>query len=188
MANKTLNAWGVSYLRGCLLYLLVTALVVPLGCACIGIPLYVVRNGNYDDATTLLILVVPMAGFFLLVVGGSLGFAAWMIRSRQRQLDEAFTPLGRAGSMHYLNGRQYHSYYCAASLSALSPRWRCYFSARGDETQMETRFLSCGETGFLYQTTCGSSGAISKCNSRCAARSAPSTCSGVSPRAKMKPR
>lgn len=108
MANKTLNAWGASSLRGCLLYLLVAAIVVPLGCACIGIPLYVVQNGNYDDATALLMMVVPMAGFFLLVVGGSLGFAAWMIRSRRRQLDEAFTPLGLAGSMHYLNGRQYH--------------------------------------------------------------------------------
>jgi len=108
MANKTLNAWGASYLRGGLLYLLVAALVVPLGCVCIGVPLYVVQNGTYDDTTTLLIMVVPMAGFVLLVVGGSLGFAAWMIRSRQRQLDDAFTPLGLAGSMYLLNGRQYH--------------------------------------------------------------------------------
>jgi hypothetical protein len=108
MANKTLNAWGASYLRGCRLYLLVAALVVPLGCVCIGVPLYVVQNGTYDDTTTLLIMVVPMAGFFLLVMGGSLGFAAWMIRSRQRQLDDAFTPLGLAGSMYLLNGRQYH--------------------------------------------------------------------------------
>jgi hypothetical protein len=46
MANKTLNAWGATYLRGCLLYLLVAALVVPLGCVCIGVPLYVVQKSS----------------------------------------------------------------------------------------------------------------------------------------------
>ncbi len=108
MTNKTLNAIGASYLRGCGLYLLVAAIVIPLGCVCFGVPLYLTGSGNYDDTTTLLILVIPMFGFGLLVVGGSVGFGAWMILGRKRQLDDAFTPLGLKGSMYLLNGRQYH--------------------------------------------------------------------------------
>jgi len=108
MTNKTLNAIGASYLRGCGLYLLIAAIVLPLGCVCLGVPLYLTQSGNYDDTTTFLILVVPMIGFGLLVVGGSVGFGAWMILGRQRQLDAAFTPLGLVGSIYLLNGRQYH--------------------------------------------------------------------------------
>lgn len=108
MTGKIVKAWGAAYLRQMLLTLGVSAVIIPLACVCLGVPLYVAQNGNYDDTTTLLILAVPFAGFGLLLIGGSLGFAAFVVMRRARQLDEAFTPLGLAGKMYLTNGRQYH--------------------------------------------------------------------------------
>jgi hypothetical protein len=108
MANKTLRAWGAAIARSLFLRIAVAAVVVPLACVCLLVPLAVAQSGAFDDTTTLLIMVIPMMGFFLLVSGGSIGFAAWIIRGRARKLDDAFAPLGLAGSMYLLNGRQYH--------------------------------------------------------------------------------
>jgi len=108
MPNKTLNAWGASFARSLLLRLLIAAIVIPLGCVCVLVPLYIAQEGNFDDTTALLILVVPISAFILLLVGGALGIGGWIILSRKRQLDDAFTPLGLTSSLYLLNGRQYH--------------------------------------------------------------------------------
>jgi hypothetical protein len=108
MTGKIMKAWGARFLRGLGLQLLVTAIVLPLGCVCFLGPLAIAQNGNFDDATTFLILVVPMGGFVTLLVGGSVGAGLWILFRRQRQLDLAFTPLGLTGKMYLLSGRQYH--------------------------------------------------------------------------------
>lgn len=108
MTSKIVKAWGAAYLRQMLITLAVTAIIVPLACVCIGVPLYIAQNGNYDDTTTFLIMSMPSLGFVLLVIGGSFGFAAFVLWRRARQLDEAFMPLGLSGKMYLTNGRQYH--------------------------------------------------------------------------------
>lgn len=108
MTSKIIKAWGAAYLRQLLLTAGVSAVVIPLACVCIGVPLYVTQNGRYGDTTNLLILIVPMVGFGLLLLGGSVGLAAFILLRRRRQLDEAFTPIGLAGKMYLIQGRQYH--------------------------------------------------------------------------------
>jgi len=108
MTNKTLNAWGAALARGLLLRLVIAAIVIPLGCLCLFVPLYLTESGNFDDLTTALILIIPVGGFFLLLLGGGVGIGGWIVLSRKRQLDDAFTPVGLTGSMYLLNGRQYH--------------------------------------------------------------------------------
>jgi hypothetical protein len=108
MTNKIVKAWGAAHVRQLLLSLGLSAIIIPLGCVCIGVPLYVAQRGNFDDATTFLILIVPIMGFVFLVIGGSLGLAAFILLRRARHLDEAFAPLGLQGKMYLTNGRQYH--------------------------------------------------------------------------------
>jgi hypothetical protein len=63
---------------------------------------------NSSDNSSIILLAISLTLFMTLIFGGTFGIAAWMVLSRQRQLDAAFTPLGLTGSMYFLNGRQYH--------------------------------------------------------------------------------
>lgn len=108
MFSRLLKARGAGYARGCLVELIASALVIPLGCVCIGVPLWVTQNNYYDSTTEALILAVPMAGFVLTCLGGALGVGWWMLSRRAQQLDAAFAPLGLTGKMYLTNGRQYH--------------------------------------------------------------------------------
>lgn len=108
MPNKTLSAWLVGLLRSLGLQVLIAALVIPLACVFIFIPLYIVQNNRFSAMTDMLILGVSMGSFLFIILGGSFGVGAWMVLGRKNRLDAAFTPLGLAGKMYLLNGRQYH--------------------------------------------------------------------------------
>lgn len=108
MFSRLLKVWGTGYARSCLIQLAVTAIVIPLACVCIGVPLWLTQNNYYDPTTEILLLAVPMAGFVLTCLGGALGVGWWMLSRRAQQLDAAFAPLGLAGKMYLTSGRQYH--------------------------------------------------------------------------------
>lgn len=118
MGHKIVRAWGAAYLRQMLIALAAMVVILPLACLCLGVPLYVVQNGNYDSDVEFLILLVPILGFGLLVIGGSLGLAVFIIMRRARELDAAFTPLGLAGRLYLTNGRQYHGTFSGRPVDA----------------------------------------------------------------------
>ncbi|RLC57318.1 MAG: hypothetical protein DRI80_15130 [Chloroflexota bacterium] len=93
-----------SWFRGWLIYLVSAAIVVPLGCLLVFLPLGLVTR--YD--ASIWVLIIPAALFFLILVGGGFGFLFWAIRRRAAQLDAAFTPLGLTGRREMLTMRSYH--------------------------------------------------------------------------------
>lgn len=109
--GKLLGAWSRDYLRGAILYAVVAAVVIPLGCLCIFIPLWIAQGASLNDTTTLLVLVVPMGLFFVVVFGGALFFGYRIMSKRTHWLDEAMAPLGLEGKSYTLSGRQYHGIY-----------------------------------------------------------------------------
>ena len=109
--GKLLGAWSKDYLRGGIVYLAAAAVVIPLGCCLILVPLWLVNGTNLGDAGTVLVLVVPIAFFMIIVVGGSLAFGYRIISRRTHWLDEAMAPLGLEGSSYGISGRQYHGIY-----------------------------------------------------------------------------
>jgi len=106
--SKLGAAWFRGYVRSCLITLLSFAIVVPLSCVCIFIPLGVATNSDVDSTTGLLVLVVSASLFFLIVVGGAWGAFAGMLWRRARWLNAVFGPLGLTGKIYMLTGRQYH--------------------------------------------------------------------------------
>ncbi len=106
--GKLLGGWSRDYLRGGIVYLAAAAIVIPLGCCLIFVPLWLVSGTNLGDAGTVLVLVVPMALFFIIIVGGLLAFGYRIISRRTHWLDEAMAPLGLEGSSYGISGRQYH--------------------------------------------------------------------------------
>jgi len=105
--DRLLNAWGMSYLRGCVLQIVVSIVVVALSVPCIFVPLYIANNTR-NNAAAFWIMAIPMSAFVLFILGGSVGVAMFFLMRRTSQLDEAFKPLGLDGKMYLTNGRQYH--------------------------------------------------------------------------------
>ncbi|MGD1994706.1 MAG: hypothetical protein PVI59_16055 [Anaerolineae bacterium] len=101
-----LKAWSLDTARSCLLGLIAPAivLVLPLGCVCIFIPLWLVTE--FD--ASIWVLIVFSSLYLLILVGGGIGATVWVLLRRKRRLDAAFTPLGLAGGRYMLTGRQYH--------------------------------------------------------------------------------
>jgi hypothetical protein len=101
--SKLLKAWSLAYGRSVVVALIATAVVLPLGCLFIFIPLWLVTA--LDLSIWLLIL---SAGTYALILnGGAFGTLVWVLRRRRRRLDAAFTPLGLQGERYMLTGRQY---------------------------------------------------------------------------------
>jgi hypothetical protein len=96
-----------SRFRGLLIYLVSAAIVVPLGCLLIFLPL-AIGSRIEDSTTSLLVMTVPPVLFTLILFGGGFGFLAWTIRRRAVRLDAAFTPLGLTGRREMLTMRSYH--------------------------------------------------------------------------------
>lgn len=95
-------------LRSNVIYLIVVAIVLPLGCVCVLIPTTIALNVNMSTTNTLLLVGVPALLFFVIVFGGT-GVVAWVILARRKRwLDEVFAPLGLTGSPYTFGGRQYH--------------------------------------------------------------------------------
>lgn len=101
--SRLLKAWSLDYARSCVLGLIAPAIVLPLGCVFIFVPLWLVTR--FD--ASIWVLIVSASLYFLILIGGGLGVAAWVLYRRKRRLDAAFTPLGLTGERYLLTGRQY---------------------------------------------------------------------------------
>jgi len=93
--------------QGLLITLVAVAIVLPLGCLLIYIPLGVSQRMESGTASVL-VMAAPAILFFLLIVGGGWGFLLWRTRRRAARLDAAFTPLGLTGERVMLTRRAYH--------------------------------------------------------------------------------
>jgi hypothetical protein len=102
--SKLLKAWSLGYVRSYVLGLIAPAIVLPLGCVCVLIPLWLVTESD----ASIWVLIISSSLYFLILVGGGLGVAGWVLHRRKRRLDTAFTPLGLVGKRYLLTGRQYH--------------------------------------------------------------------------------
>ena len=96
------------YGRGCgrsmVIQLIAVAIVVPLACVLIFIPLGFVGRGGQS----IWFLIIPAGLFLFILFGGGLAFVAVVMYRRIRQLDALFTPLGLTGSLYQMFFRQYH--------------------------------------------------------------------------------
>lgn len=102
--SKLLTAWFRAIQRSCLVGLLGAAVVLPLGCAGIFIPLWLVTELDLS----VWVLIIPASLYVLILNGGVVGILVWILRRRKRRLDAIFTPLGLQGERYMLTGRQYH--------------------------------------------------------------------------------
>ena len=64
MFKKFSKAMFQDYQRGCLVQILAVAIVVPLACLLVFVPLYLANRPGVDTQTALWIMVVPMSIFF----------------------------------------------------------------------------------------------------------------------------
>ncbi len=105
--ERIFKAWGMSYLRGCVMQIIISIVIIALSVPCIFVPLYIANNTR-NNATAFWIMAIPMSAFVLILLGGSVGIAMFFLMRRASQLDEAFKPLGLDAKMYLTNGRQYH--------------------------------------------------------------------------------
>ncbi len=101
--SKLLKAWSLAYGRAFVVVLITTAIIVPLGCLFIFVPLWLVTRADLS----IWILIVSASLYVLILNGGVLGALVWVLRRRKRLLDAAFIPLGLEGERYMLTGRQY---------------------------------------------------------------------------------
>jgi hypothetical protein len=94
------------YARSVIIYVISAAIVIPLICVLILIPLAIASRTN-DTTSALLIMVISATCFFLILFGGGIGTLFFVLRRRANQYDALFTPLGLEGKMYMLTGRQY---------------------------------------------------------------------------------
>jgi len=131
---KLLKAWSLDYGRSLILGLIAPAIVLPLGCVCVFIPLRLVTR--FD--ASIWVLIVPSSLFFLILNGGAFGTLGWVLYRRKRWLDAVFTPLGLTGKSYMLTGRQYHGAIEGRQVSARfqrGPRLELHLG-----TPLQTRF------------------------------------------------
>ena len=100
---KLLGARFKDQMRGVVISLLSTVIVVPLACVLIFIPLWFVTRSD----ASIWVLIVPAGLFLLILLGGGWGALAWTFYRRKRWLDSLFTPWGLTGSAYMISGRQY---------------------------------------------------------------------------------
>jgi hypothetical protein len=94
------------YARSLVIYVISAAIVIPLICVLIFVPLAIASRTD-DTASALLIMVIPATCFLLIIFGGGAGMLFFVLRRRARQYDALFAPLGLTGKMYMISGRQY---------------------------------------------------------------------------------
>lgn len=95
---------GRSYARSSVIWLISAAIVIPLTCVLICLPLWLVTR--QDAPMWVLIL---SGGLFLLLLFGSIPVVLYIAyRKRKKKLDAIFLPLGLNGSVYQIHFRQYH--------------------------------------------------------------------------------
>jgi hypothetical protein len=102
--SRLLKALSLAYGRAVIVVLIATAIVLPLGCLFIFVPLWLVTRTDLS----IWVLIVSTSLYVLILNGGAVGTLVWILRRRKRRLDAAFTPLGLTGERYMLTGRQYH--------------------------------------------------------------------------------
>mgnify|MGYP001048113519 CR=1 FL=1 len=102
--SKPLKALSLAYGRAFVVALIAIAIVLPLGCLLVLMPLWLVTKLEAD----IWVLILPASLYVLLLNGGALGYLILVLRRRKRRLDAAFEPLGLEGERYMLTGRQYH--------------------------------------------------------------------------------
>jgi hypothetical protein len=102
--SKLLRAWSLAYGRTFVVGLIATAIVLPLGCLFVFVPLWLVTRADFG----IWVLIVSASFYVLILNGGVFGSLVWVLRRRKRRLDAAFTPLGLTGERYILTGRRYH--------------------------------------------------------------------------------
>jgi len=100
---KLLKARFKDQMRGMVISLISTAIVVPLFCVCVLIPLGLTLRSDYS----IWVLIVPACLFLLILFGGGFGALAWTFYRRKRWLDSLFAPWGLTGSVYMISGREY---------------------------------------------------------------------------------
>jgi hypothetical protein len=111
MAQKWIGAYGKDMQRGCVYQLLAAAVVIPLVCLFIFIPLYMANRPGVTESEALLIMVISGVLFLLLIFGGSALTIILSIRRRAGWMDAAFDTFNLEGSSYAMTGRQYHGQY-----------------------------------------------------------------------------
>ena len=102
--SKFVKEAGAGCGRGVVVQVIAAAIVFPLFCLLIAIPMGLVTQGGWDP----LWLALPAGLFLLLLLGGGLGGLAWVVARRRKHLDEICTPLGLTGSLYQFWFRQFH--------------------------------------------------------------------------------
>ena len=101
---KLVKEVGRGYVRGSVIWLISAAVVFPLTCVLICLPLWLVTR---QDAP-MWILILSGAVFLLLLFGSIPVVLYEAYRKRKKWLDAIFLPLGLVGSVYQIHFRQYH--------------------------------------------------------------------------------
>jgi hypothetical protein len=104
---RIFRAIAKDYLRSLIIAFISAAIVIPLACVLVFIPLGIAVQTE-DTTTGMLFLVISVTLFLLILIGGGLGIIPFVFLRRTRQYDAIFAPLGLKGKMYMVSGRQYH--------------------------------------------------------------------------------
>jgi hypothetical protein len=92
------------YGRSLVLRVAAALIVIPLGCAFVFVPLWLVTSLDMS----IWVLILPVLLFLAILFGGGGAVAAWILYRRKREWDAVFTPLGLTGRPYLTFFRQYH--------------------------------------------------------------------------------
>jgi len=90
--------------RALTIRIIAALIVIPLGCALILVPLYLVTTFDLSPW----ILAVSAGLFLVVLLGGGAAYMGIVLHQRKRIMDAAFTPLGLEGQVYMSFFRQYH--------------------------------------------------------------------------------
>jgi hypothetical protein len=105
--RKLGKVWMLRSTRSIVVYLIAAAIVIPLACVMVFIPLGFATRAKPGNNAPMILFALSTLTFLALLFGGTTAVAAWIMIRRKRWLDDAFVPLGLAGSRYILTGRRY---------------------------------------------------------------------------------